>query len=1276
MSASSRFQWKQLLILVLLSLWLASCQWISPVNTQPTHTQNVAGKGDFSLLAANPQTGQMITMPSQVIKQPLQALEQPPTGKHFRLHLSSKASNKGANKGQNKTILMPEQGSFELVVQSGPKFEVLDTNASDGQAIVQLPTSHYLALLKLHGQHTRTQKRSLQLEDNLYYLSHELQRSAQGKGSFQILAQAKAKKLELTPLCSSDPEQYRLWKVHNPNSSEIAYDWQLEGSEQTGQEVAPPGDSVLETDSENGSNKLLLSVDNKRQDSAANKGNYCDPEEAERSLWWQLGSRALPVPSNWKSSDGEKYVLRLKNEGVTDLTFRWYKTPNQAVALPPGTAEIGPAGGTVELPGVAKLEIPAGALGRREIIRLSQEITVADRSIFPKIDPSRPLQFQWFERLDYMSPVVKIEPLGLKLNQAASLILPGKDEEALSKIYQNIFFILETQDINADNFDDFLSNMSMLSQMYNRPITIRDPIIVKEFGYIAKMKFHDFNLIEGDEGFRTQSQTISSCNDALLNYSVTLQKGSATSAHFTMEISGFARPVVSDDQICKVMATFERVYELLTSPSESAGPQNKLTLHPTLQKNIAIYFRDKVMTAPDKEIYGGHVLKCTEGRSTCQNYLVIPVCPDIDLNTTACSLNEQKILEIISHELFHYFQSGYVLNANYYYPNESALWHETWFIEGTASWFSQKFAETQAVKLGFNTFKIEDMIATSHLAHESKRSIATPFLEEIQDQRKYAYHGFFSLFDEQIVYDAVRNFVEDYGKEARFEIDRSTLSLDKSLKTHDESKDISHFYAQYGKNALLMSNILPVEKFKYDSKNKDYFHVDIIKPEPWNQITGGTYNQTHPAKFEIEIDSTQTKYYQLLPHASNLSGSQQLVTYIESINPEEINGLKVKDYLGIHILGLDNSEGIAVDLEDDFSFRRHNTGDFQSLINPEKNDRSVLENFDPTALNKSAILSISNGLWPILPSKVDGSHPPIKVTIAAYIQPFKLTSVKPEPYPLGALTPLTLAGEGLDLTKGVLVQPISPSDEASDTSSSIGFSQENGNLILDSSALKAGVTYLVAASTNQSACGNLLSSTTCGSITNLLQFKVTGSSGGGDANNAVIAFAAGDPNGGLGSFAQCILALFYIDDLNKAVVGYYAPGMPIGSNDTAVQQSLVDLQNAYQDELPPELIVARINPNSRSSDRLNFIQPISKGPHKIRVKLIAFDIRRYLNLPTGTDLSSVPINILFWGTINYQPNYYDPLNPQIVLFSRSTFPGTFGHRQVVLDQTVSVDVPY
>jgi hypothetical protein len=660
MSASSRFQWKQLLILVLLSLWLASCQWISPVNTQPTHTQNVAGKGDFSLLAANPQTGQMITMPSQVIKQPLQALEQPPSGKHFRLHLSSKASNKGSNQDQNKTILMPEQGSFELVVQSGPKFKVLDANASDGQAIVQLPASHYLALLKLHGQHTRTQKRSLQLEDNLYYLSHELQRAAQGKGSFQILAQNKAKKLELTPLCSSDPEQYRLWKVHNPNSEEIAYDWQLEGSEQSGQEVAPPGDSVLETESENDTNKLLLSADNKRQDSAANKGHYCDPEEAERSLWWQLGNRALPVPSSWKSSDGEKYVLRLKNEGVTDLTFRWYKTPNQTVALPPGTAEIGPAGGTVELPGVAKLEIPAGALATNTVVKVSQQLQAASRK-WMCVNPNDPSDCH--NGYVFATPIVKLEPLGLVLQQHAKLYTQ------LFPKFSNRPFPDQSATLTPD---DYLSwhfgylgvreEITSLDQL--KP---NDFILVKQFAYIAK----EVSYIGIDEpdvpspSFRIKanepSGRVLANRDFLVSHETgEIKPGALENAaaylqiaydYYTSDFAGLKHPLKWKPK--EVPLSLRKIpVELHKQLYEQGQPSNGSTSRPV--------FCD----APNQKnecIKKGSLIELTSCRPSCD-------------------FHSQDAADTSIHELFHAFQMAYATKTS-----ELPGADDNWFIEGTAA---------------------------------------------------------------------------------------------------------------------------------------------------------------------------------------------------------------------------------------------------------------------------------------------------------------------------------------------------------------------------------------------------------------------------------------------------------------------------------------------------------------------------------------------------------------------------------------------------------------
>lgn len=124
----------------------------------------------------------------------------------------------------------------------------------------------------------------------------------------------------------------------------------------------------------------------------------------------------MPVPANWSSSDGQSYVLSFSNQGINQATIRWNPSSN-TVPLPPGTKEIGPSGGFVELPNVGRLDIPPNALTQPTLVRISQEFFAPEIMGFSRHSQNP------FKISDYISPVVKLSPLGLVLNQPASLHL-------------------------------------------------------------------------------------------------------------------------------------------------------------------------------------------------------------------------------------------------------------------------------------------------------------------------------------------------------------------------------------------------------------------------------------------------------------------------------------------------------------------------------------------------------------------------------------------------------------------------------------------------------------------------------------------------------------------------------------------------------------------------------------------------------------------------------------------------------------------------------------
>lgn len=268
----------------------------------------------------------------------LTPIKKPVSGKRFRLHFNTKPIK---NPKKPKHIQISENGSFELLLQAGTPFKLLDANATDGRAMVQLPPDVYRGYLRLAGLPATQAVRSLGYEDPLYKIVDTLGRNdghPRPNGSFNIQTQNASHKLDITPRCSEEPESYRIWQIYNPQSEPVLYDWEIKNSDQEGTEEAPPGLSYLETETEPGNNVLRLTVANKKQDSQASKADRCAPGQestADTSRWWDLGSRILPIPAEWQSPQADALLLKLNNQGVTDFTMRWVRTPGQAVPTPP-----------------------------------------------------------------------------------------------------------------------------------------------------------------------------------------------------------------------------------------------------------------------------------------------------------------------------------------------------------------------------------------------------------------------------------------------------------------------------------------------------------------------------------------------------------------------------------------------------------------------------------------------------------------------------------------------------------------------------------------------------------------------------------------------------------------------------------------------------------------------------------------------------------------------------------------------------------------------------
>lgn len=197
---------------------------------------------------------------------------------------------------------------------------------------------------------------------------------------------------------------------------------------------------------------------------------------------WNLGSRILPVPADWHSDHGQNLVLKLSNQGLSDFTMRWVRTPGKQVAFPPGIKEIGPEGGTVELPGVAKLEVPTAAIEKKTLVKLSQIKRVPSRGTVcylngDECDPG----------MDFASAVVKVEPFQLNLKAEAKLYIPT-NKQRLGINHPSTISYLASENLEPDSWDfdpyigfDYSNKVNDINQL-----TDDGPFIIKGFFYFSK----------------------------------------------------------------------------------------------------------------------------------------------------------------------------------------------------------------------------------------------------------------------------------------------------------------------------------------------------------------------------------------------------------------------------------------------------------------------------------------------------------------------------------------------------------------------------------------------------------------------------------------------------------------------------------------------------------------------------------------------------------------------------------------------------------------------
>ena len=105
---------------------------------------------------------------------------------------------------------------------------------------------------------------------------------------FEQASEKEVLALNLTSVCSDDPDQQLRWRIRNPNDFEVAVTWQVYGSAQSGTVTAPPGDSFFFTQTEPGPNTTIIrwkDEDGRTKQKVKASGKVsCQPTTAEPSL--------------------------------------------------------------------------------------------------------------------------------------------------------------------------------------------------------------------------------------------------------------------------------------------------------------------------------------------------------------------------------------------------------------------------------------------------------------------------------------------------------------------------------------------------------------------------------------------------------------------------------------------------------------------------------------------------------------------------------------------------------------------------------------------------------------------------------------------------------------------------------------------------------------------------------------------------------------------------------------------------------------------------------
>lgn len=178
---------------------------------------------------------------------------------------------------------------------------------------------------------------------------------------------AVVEKLNLTSMCSDDPDEELRWRIRNPNDFDVEVMWQVYGSSQSATVSAPPGDSFFFTQTEAGANTTIIRWQNEegktKQKVKASGKAPCQPPVVEPSV------TVFPNPV-----EGE-FAIRVNGGTGPGKLFIWDSGYRSVL---PGTGDP-----SIQVAPDSELTLDADALGLEsgEVYFVWLEIPTADGEV-------------------------------------------------------------------------------------------------------------------------------------------------------------------------------------------------------------------------------------------------------------------------------------------------------------------------------------------------------------------------------------------------------------------------------------------------------------------------------------------------------------------------------------------------------------------------------------------------------------------------------------------------------------------------------------------------------------------------------------------------------------------------------------------------------------------------------------------------------------------------------------------------------------------------------